>query len=435
MQNVVIVSPYFPPSTLAGVHRARHLAKHLPNAGWWPIVLCVDEVYHEERLDPELAKLVPSSVEVVKVAALSFKLTRPCGLGEISLRAFHQLRSSLLHLLATRPVDVVLITGSPYYPMLLAPEVKRRFGIPVVLDFQDPWASDWGETHPRFTKAGLSHWLATTLEPRALRGASYITSVSATQNAKLADRYPWLDRERMAAIPIGADPEDFDALRYTETPSTSVAMDEKFTNLSCVGALAPTAQPVLEVFVRAVARLCSKHPELAKRIRINFIGTSNQPNDHHSFRVRHLAAAAGVSGVIHEMPARIPYLEALRVLANSKGLLMLGSDEPHYTASKIYPYLMAGRPFLSVYHRQSSSHTILDSAGGGVALAFSSKDQLDALEAEICDGLYRLVVEPEKLGQADPAAYAPYESRNIAKQYANIFDRLFNEHVKVNQCG
>ena len=51
----LILSPYFPPSTLAGVHRARHLAKHLPTGGWLPIVLCVDEASHEERLEPALS--------------------------------------------------------------------------------------------------------------------------------------------------------------------------------------------------------------------------------------------------------------------------------------------------------------------------------------------------------------------------------------------
>lgn len=432
MQNVVIISPYFPPSTVSGVHRARHLAKHLPAVGWWPIVLCVDEVHHEERLDPALAKLVPTTVEIIKVPALSSKLTRPFGLGEISLRAFYQLRRSLLHLLATRPVDVVLITGSPYYPMLLAREVKRRFGIPVVLDFQDPWVSAWGSTRPSFTKAGLSHRLATALEPRALHGASYVTSVSETQNAQLAARYPWLVRERMAALPIGSDPEDFAALRDLPPTDTGIAIDDKHINLSCVGALAPTATPLLEVFVRAVARLRMTQPVLVKRLRINFIGTSNQTNDHHSFRVRQLAGAAGVSGVIKEMPARIPYLDALNVLARSEGLLMIGSDEPHYTASKIYPYLMARRPYLSIYHRQSSAHTILTAAGGGVALAFSTEDQLKALEAEICDGLYRLIAEPETLGQSDPAAYAPYESRNIAQQFADIFSRLANEQRSTN---
>lgn len=432
MQNVIIISPYFPPSTLAGVHRARHLAKHLPAAGWWPTVLAVDEAYHEERLDPGLAKLVPATVEIIKAPAFSYKLTRPFGLGEISLRGFFQLRRALFRLLTTRPVDAVLITGSPFYPMLFAPEVRRRFGIPVVLDFQDPWASAWGEKQPKFTKAGLSHGLATVLEPRALHGASYITSVSDTQNAQLADRYPWLDRSRMAAIPIGSDPEDFDALRDMPPADTGIAFDGEHITLSCVGNLAPAATPLLEVFIRAVARLRKNQPETAKRLRINFIGTSNQPNDFHSFRIMQLAEDAGVSDIVKEMPARIPYLDALSVLARSDGLLMIGSDEPHYTASKIYPNLMARRPYLSIYHRQSSSHTILTAAGGGVTLAFSSTDQLNALEANIFEGLHLLVAKPESLGQSDPRAYAPYESSNIAQQYANIFSRLANEHRKID---
>ena len=181
----IVVSPYFPPSMLAGVHRARHLAKHLPAAGWTPIVLCVDESYHEEQLDPGLAALVPASAELVKVSALSPRLCRPLGLGEISLRAWKPLRRTVMQLLYTRSVEAVLITGSPYYPMLLAGEIKRRFGVPVVLDFQDPWVSAWGAKQPRWSKSGLSHQLSVLLEPKALSASDFITSVSDTQNAEM----------------------------------------------------------------------------------------------------------------------------------------------------------------------------------------------------------------------------------------------------------
>ncbi len=81
MRTCIIVSPYFPPSTLAGVHRARYLAKHLPAAGWTPVVVAVDEAFHEERLDPGLAALVPASVEIVKVPALPKHVCRLLGLG------------------------------------------------------------------------------------------------------------------------------------------------------------------------------------------------------------------------------------------------------------------------------------------------------------------------------------------------------------------
>ena len=87
---------------------------------------------------------MPRDVEVVKVRALSARLTRCLGIGDISLRAWLPLRRALFQLLETRSVDVLLITGSPYYPMLLAPEIKQRFHVPVVLDFQDPWVSSSG---------------------------------------------------------------------------------------------------------------------------------------------------------------------------------------------------------------------------------------------------------------------------------------------------
>src|SRR5262245_21444787 len=81
--TVVIVSPFFPPSTLAGVHRARHLAKHLPAVGWTPIILCVDEKCHEQDLDSALCALVPEQVQIVKTTALPARLTRGLGFGDI----------------------------------------------------------------------------------------------------------------------------------------------------------------------------------------------------------------------------------------------------------------------------------------------------------------------------------------------------------------
>jgi glycosyltransferase involved in cell wall biosynthesis len=421
---VVLLSPYFPPSTLAGVHRARHLAKHLPAAGWQPIVLCVDEAEHEQALDPALATLVPPSVEIVKVGALAARLTRLARVGEISLRAWHPLRRALFRLLATRPVDAVLITGSPYYPMLFAGAVKRRFGVPVVLDFQDPWVSRWGAQQRLLSKAGLIHGLATVLEPRALRSADFVTSVSAGQNAEMVARYPWFDASRSTAIAIGGDPDDFLALRSKEPSTGEVALEKGLIHLSYVGAFLPRAEPTVRLLLRGFARLRAQEPALAARMRLNFVGTSNQPSGRLSFRVAPIAEEEGVADAVREIPRRLPYLSALGVLARSDGVLLLGSDEPHYTASKIYPALMCGRPFLSLFHRASSSHAILSAAGGGCAFTFGSKEELAGLDAPLAEGLRTLALRPEALGAVAAAAYAPYEARAIAGRFAEIFDRL-----------
>jgi hypothetical protein len=104
--------------------------------------------------------------------------------------------------------------------------------------------------------------------------------------------------------------------------------------------------------------------------------------------------------------------------------LLIGSDEPHYTASKIYPALMSGRPFLSVFHRASSAHQILSSAGGGITLAFEDKAELAALVPAVAEALVRTVAEPGSLGEIDQAAFAPYTAHAIAGRYAALFDRL-----------
>ena len=428
MKNVVIISPYFPPSNLAGVHRARHLAKHLPAAGWHPIILCVDEAYHEEHLDPDLAKLVPTSVEIVKVKALSAKLTRCFGLGEISLRAFCSLRRSLFHLLETRQIDVVFITGSPYYPMLLANTVEHRFRVPVVLDFQDPWVSAWGAVQPRLSKAGLSHWLATRFEPRALRGASYITSVSETQNVELVERYPWLDAERMVAIPIGSDPEDFALLGIRSQVRDCIVLGSGYFNISYVGTIWPMVEPTLRALLRGLAALRVRQPSLYAKMRLIFVGTSANPNDISGYRVLPMAKAAGVDDIVFEIPQRRPYWEALDLIARSAASLMLGSIEPHYTASKIYSNLMSGRPFLSLFHSASSAHGVLSAAGGGIALSFSTQKDLGGMEGRICDGLVRLATSPTSLGQADPAIYGAYDAASIAVRFADIFDTLVSDN-------
>jgi len=422
MKRVVIVSPYFPPSTLAGVHRARHLATHLPAAGWQPIVLCVHERFHEETIDPELATLLPADLEVVKTKALPAQLTRLAGIGDLSLRARNHLKASLRRILDTGKVDAVLVTGSPYYPMLFSRWVKRRYKVPVILDFQDPWVSGYGASQSRFSKSGLAHWLATRLEPRALRHADFVTSVSEVQNAEMARRYPWLNAARMAAIPIGGDPDDYKQLRNHVRLCTTRLLAPGAIHFSYVGTFLPRSGPTARVLFAALAELRKTAPDLAQRLRFNFVGTSNQPDNMTSYSFRPLAEAAGVADLVSETPQRVPFLDALDVLANSDTVLLLGSDEPHYTASKIYPGLMSGRPFLSLFHSASSAHRILAAGGGGRALSFTTPEELAGLKSQVAAAIQQLATAPGAVGKRREEAIAPYTARAIARRFADIFD-------------
>jgi hypothetical protein len=43
MKKILIITPHYPPSNLAAVHRSRLFAQHLPSFGWEPVILTVDE--------------------------------------------------------------------------------------------------------------------------------------------------------------------------------------------------------------------------------------------------------------------------------------------------------------------------------------------------------------------------------------------------------
>jgi hypothetical protein len=225
----------------------------------------------------------------------------------------------------------------------------------------------------------------------------------------------------MAAIPIGGDPEDFDALRSLTTGGQS---ETDFITFSYVGTALPRAEPLLRTLFRSLAHLRAVNPDLAGRLRLRFVGTSNQPNDSTPLRVRPLAKSEGVADLVTEEPARVPFLDALRVLATADVILMIGSDEPHYTASKIYPGLMSGRPYVSLFHRASSSHRILSKAGGGLAFSFETHEELASLDEDLSRGIETLAVFPEQAGKANPATYAEFEASAIAAQFGRIFDQL-----------
>ena len=88
---------------------------------------------------------------------------------------------------------------------------------------------------------------------------------------------------------------------------------------------------------------------------------------------------------------------------------------------------MSGRPFLSLFHRASSSHEILSASGGGRTLAFETADELAALETPLTEALHSLALRPDWFGTADPAAYASFEARNIVGRFADIFNRVATE--------
>jgi glycosyltransferase involved in cell wall biosynthesis len=364
-RRVLMVSPHFPPDTSAGTHRVRLFASYLHEFGWEPTVLSVDPSGYEGRLDPDLAGIVPDRVRVVRTRAWSAGVTRRLGIGDLGLRALTGLWRASERLMTTERFDALFITIYPTYPAVLGPILKRRHHVPFVLDYQDPWVSAWGlevGSGPNGTpdaRSRITRALAQQLEPRVVRAADALTAVSARTYEDVLARVPDARPRACAAIPLGFDEGDLEALHRAPRSNTWFDEGDGRVHVCYVGTVLPKGVDVLRTVLAALARLRTRAPRVYAQLRIHFVGTSNQRTAAADPRVLAAAREAGVDDIVTEAPPRLDYLDALNVQTRADALLLLGSSEPHYTPSKVFPALLARRPILAFYHSASSVLDVL----------------------------------------------------------------------------
>ena len=86
-----------------------------------------------------------------------------------------------------------------------------------------------------------------------------------------------------------------------------------------------------------------------------------------------LVAGSRLEPWVEEIPDRLSYSGTLETLVRSDALVVFGSMEPAYTASKIHPYLLSGRPVLALFHEKSPVVALMRAVGGGVLVTFDER--------------------------------------------------------------
>jgi hypothetical protein len=421
MKRLALLSTYFPPGNLAGVHRARLWSQHLAEFGWEPTIVTTDARYYEERLDPALTSLVPPDAKVVYTRALP---TRPIRLvGDLGIRAMWWHYQALSDLASRRKIDFLLITVASHYSSVLGRLVHRRFGVPYGIDYQDPWISDSPQRQPLFSKAWAARQLAHVLEPWAVRDTVLITGVAPGYFAGVLERNPALAaRAVTAAMPIGGSEMDFETVRRLSPPPFLYDPDDGFFHLIYAGALLPAGVTIAEAFLQGLVRLRSIAPATAARLRVHFVGTGRSPDDAEGHQVLPLARKIGVEDLVTEHPHRIGYVDSLNHLVRADAVLVLGSTERHYTPSKLFLAVLSRRPVLAVLHEASTAVDMLAAARAGRAVVLSDGELPDP--AVIACELQALVERPAYDPAAvDWSAFDAYSARNSARHLAAALDR------------
>ena len=422
MKQVIIVAPHFPPSNLTAGHRCRYFAMHLPKFGWKVKVLSVRPRYYEEKLDYELEALLPPELEIIRTKA--FPVRPWCLIGDISIRAFWWHYRVLCRLVQNEKIDLICISIPPNYSALLGHLIYRRFHIPYVIDYQDPWVHVLPGCERLFSKAWFSYQLGRILEPWALRHVSFLTGIAPGYYEGALNRCRWIDPSRCLGIPLGAEETEFQYLDTHPRPPYLFQPSNGNFHIVYAGAMLPRAYSTLEALFQALIIIKKDRPSIFQRLRFHFIGTGSELKDPKSFTIKPLAERYNLSDVVCEFPARIPYLDVLNHLKQAQAILILGSSESHYTPSKVFQAVLSRRPVIALLHTKSTAVDILKEANIETVVTFDEENPVQRCVDRIAGALYQVLNCNYSHGNVNWQVFREYSAEAMSNKIAQAFDNI-----------
>ncbi len=349
--RVLVVAYYFPPLGLSGVQRTLKFVKYLPAFGWEPTVLTVEDRGYfakDEALLRELDGLPVSIIRTPSIDPLHFFRHRdvvrmPSARAHGIMRRLSQSMfipdnkvgwkkhavEAAMERLASHPADVIFATAPPYTDFLIGMELKRRTGLPLIIDYRDAWL----ENPLHFYLTPLHKALHRRLEHRVLRHADHIISINRPIKERILQGSRFLAHSDVTIISQGYDQADFEGVHRGRAPDGRL-------RILYAGTFYFNRSP--RAFLTALRALTDDAPELARSIDVHFVGSKREEDER---LVRELGLESTVT-----LHGYLPHRETIQQLVDADVLLLVigrGNGEDMMSTGKLYEYLGARKPVLA----------------------------------------------------------------------------------------
>lgn len=427
MRRFLLVSYYFPPRFSVGGKRAFRFAKGLREHGWEATVLTAKPPA-TERLDPTFG---PDSLAALDVRsdyltdAEHAKLTQRAYGSDGTIEApttpwtamrdrkgFARLRAELrvptlvgpdkggIPSLARRiarlakevRAELVFATGAPWEAPIAGIAGARLAGLPVVVDFRDPWS--FGPviaTRPAWARAAEA-----LIEKTVISAADALTVTSSSTLDGYARIAP---AAHIEAIPTGFD-ED---VPYVAARHDAVTLIH-FGNVYGTRSLAP--------LLRALAVVVKDRGLGPDALRVLNLGRVSEPD---------LSLAKQLAVSAHfQYRAVVPYAEGLGLVAGADLAVLFGfGEDPWFLPAKLFDYLRVKVPTLAIGTSPEAARIIADTQ-----LGFAH----EAVDVRGIAARIAAAVDARRSGAAlvtpNDDEVARFASRNTSRVLARLFDGL-----------
>ena len=434
LKKVLVITYYFPPSGGPGVQRVLKFVKYLPQFGWEPVVLTVENGDFPAR-DESLLDEIPRDIKVYRTRIfepyrLYRKITRkpadaPTDVENIpkgdrkqplAERLAGFIRSTFfipdarvgwlpyafpkaLGIVRREQINAVYSSSPPYTAAVIAGLVHRRMRIPWIAGFRDPWIG--------FISSPERWWLPGRID-RALEHMVYKNAnrIEAAWRGIILDfqqKYPSIDSLRCVHLPNGYDSEDYPAIKPLR--------NDRFT-VVYTGSMYGRRNP--QTFLHAVEELVADGKVDLSSIRLRFIGRFGA-------EVRAMLTETPLRDVI-EIVAYQPHSESIRQIVHADALLLVvdeSKESAEIVPGKVFEYLGARRPIIALTQEGAVAGIIRETNSGFVA----ANHDIPAIKRAFVE-CYGNFLYHKNEWQLNDEAVRKYERKEITRRLAELLDCL-----------
>ena len=244
--------------------------------------------------------------------------------------------------------DVLVTFAFPLIDNIIGLELKRRFKLPWLAHFSDPWVDSPFRSDDRLTRA-----LNVRLEHSVIERADRLVFTSSETAELVMQKYKPALHSKVRIVPHAFEPQLF---QNGPNPNNGRLV------IRYLGDLYQSRTP--EPLFKALEILSETEPELLQKFRFEIVG------DVHELNLEQMGISRLPEGLV-EIRARVSYFESLSMMTSASGLMVIDApvrknSESVFLPSKLIEYVGADRPIIGLTPPGTAA-SLISRLGGWVA--------------------------------------------------------------------
>jgi glycosyltransferase involved in cell wall biosynthesis len=237
--------------------------------------------------------------------------------------------------------DVIYVHGQPPSSFLIGFVLKRKYPIPLVIDYDDPWSCT--KSHLA-RKSGFPFSINRFFEKRVLKIADSIVYCKESIKTDILAVFPMIPAGKFAFIPNGYDPQDFDAQPAAKAEDRfRIVYAGKLDGKFCYSPIS---------FFAALKNLIESGFVEKSKIEVEIVGSFSK-------EYNTLILAQGLDSIIHST-GFLSHNKVISHVLSADALLLIiespqGKDASYSFSgsmpSKIFEYMFSQKPILAIIPR------------------------------------------------------------------------------------